>query len=77
MLRAEMKEKIAKQRVMIIVQAIFIAVIIINAISVTMLVKEKSYWQGYNDAYNTGQADGWQGCIEENNLYERYEKNEK
>lgn len=74
MLRAEMKEKIAKQKVVIAAQTILFVVIIIFA---TMLVKEKSYWQGYNDAYNTGQADGWQGCIEENNLYERYEKNEK
>lgn len=73
MLRVDMKEKIAKQRVMIITQAIMFVVIIILA---TMLIKEKSYWQGYNDAYNTGQADGWQGCIEENNLYERY-KNEQ
>ena len=74
MLRAEMKEKIAKQRIVIIAQTIMFVAIIILA---TMLVKEKSYWQGYNEAYNTGQADGWQGCIEENNLYERYEKNEK
>lgn len=33
---------------------------------------ERAYWEGYNDAYNTGTADGWQGCIEENNLYDRY-----
>lgn len=36
------------------------------------LVKERAYNEGYNDAYNTGLADGWQGCIEENNLYDRY-----
>lgn len=70
---ANMRTKIEKQRVMIITQAIFVVVIIINAISMIMLVREKSYWQGYNEAYNTGQADGWQSCIEENNLYERYE----
>lgn len=69
MLRVEMKKKIATQRVMIIMQTIMFGVIFILT---TMLVQEKSYWQGYNDAYNTGQADGWQGCIEENNLYERY-----
>lgn len=40
---------------------------------------ERAYWEGYNDAYNTAQAeyergtaDGWRGCIEENNLYDRY-----
>lgn len=34
--------------------------------------EERAYWEGYNDAYNTGTADGWRGCIEENNLYDRY-----
>ena len=40
---------------------------------------ERSYWNGYDDAYNSVQAeyergvgDGWRGCIEENNLYDRY-----
>lgn len=40
---------------------------------------ERAYWEGYNDAYNSVQAeyergvgDGWRGCIEENNLYDRY-----
>lgn len=70
---ANMRTKIAKQRVMIIMQAVMFVVIIILAI---MLAREKSYWQGYNDAYNTGQADGLQSCIEENNLHERY-KNEQ
>lgn len=37
------------------------------------LAREQAYNAGYNDGYNTGRADGWQGCIEENNLYERYE----
>lgn len=67
---ANMRTKIEKQRVVIMAQAVMFVVIIILA---TMLVREKSYWQGYNEAYNTGQADGWQSCIEENNLYGRYE----
>lgn len=37
------------------------------------LAREQAYNAGYNDGYNTGRADGWHGCIEENNLYERYE----
>lgn len=74
MLRIEMKEKIAKQRVMIVTQAVMFVVVIIL---VTMLVKEKSYWQGYNEAYDTGVKTGWQSCIEENNLYERYENGEQ
>lgn len=65
-----MRTKIAKQRVIIVMQTIMFVVIIILAI---MLVKEKSYWQGYNEAYDTGVKSGWQSCIEENNLYERYE----
>ena len=70
MLRAEMKEKIVKQRVIIVA-------LVVISILVTMLVREKSYWQGYNEAYNTGTKNGWQSCIEENNLYERYENGEQ
>lgn len=67
---ANMRTKIEKQRVVIMAQAVMFVVIIILA---TMLVREKSYWQGYNEAYDTGVESGWQSCIEENNLYERYE----
>lgn len=77
MLRIEMEDKIVKQRTIIITQAIFIATIIINAMSIFLLVKEKSYWQGYNEAYDTGTKNGWQSCIEENNLYEKYENGEQ
>ena len=70
MLRAEMKEKIVKQRVIIVA-------LVVISILVTMLVREKSYWQGYNEAYDTGMKNGWQSCIEENNLYERYENGEQ
>lgn len=77
MLIAEMKDKIETQRTIIITQAIFTAVIIINVMSIILLVKEKSYWQGYNEAYDTGTKNGWQSCIEENNLYERYENGEQ
>ena len=77
MLIAEMKDKIKTQRTIIITQAIFTAVIIINAMSIFLLVKEKSYWQGYNEAYDTGMKNGWQSCIEENNLYEKYENGEQ
>ena len=70
MLRAEMKEKIVKQRVIIVA-------LVVITILVTMLVREKSYWQGYNEAYDTGTKNGWQSCIEENNLYERYENGEQ
>lgn len=70
MTRLEMKREIKKNDVWKIT-AIIMTIAFLTAM--IMMAKEKSYWQGYNDAYNTGQADGWQGCIEENNLYERYE----
>lgn len=69
MLRVEMKEKIAKQRVTIVA----LMALVVISILVTILVREKSYWQGYNEAYDTGMKNGWQSCIEENNLYEKYE----
>lgn len=54
-------------------RTIAVASIVVASVLSIMLVRESSYNEGYNDAYNTGQADGWQGCIEENNLNERYE----
>lgn len=68
-----MRTKIEKQRVVIALVIMTIAFLVVTI----MLAKEKSYWRGYNEAYNTGQADGWQSCIEENNLYERYENGEQ
>ena len=43
-------------------------------VAIMKITSQKAYEEGYNDAYNTGQADGWQGCIEENNLYDRYKE---
>lgn len=55
-----------------------LALALVGALAVGLLI-ERSYWNGYNDAYNSVQAeyergvgDGWRGCIEENNLYYRY-----
>lgn len=43
------------------------------------LAYERGHNSGYNEGWNDGRADGveqgWQGCIEENNLYERYYEN--
>lgn len=40
------------------------------------LAYERGHNTGYNEGWNDGTAYGttssWQGCIEENNLYERY-----
>lgn len=57
-----------------------LAVLAVLAVGVAVgIAIERSYWNGYNDAYNSVQAeyergvgDGWRGCIEENNLYDRY-----
>lgn len=53
-------------------KAIAIIATIVATIVTLVLVHNTSYWQGYNEGYNTGTADGFQGCIEENNLYDRY-----
>lgn len=67
---SNMRTKIERQRVIIVA-------LVVISILVTILVREKSYWQGYNEAYDTGTKNGWQSCIEENNLYERYENGEQ
>ena len=36
------------------------------------LAYERGHNNGYNEGWNDGTAYGWQGCIEENNLYDRY-----
>ena len=50
-------------------------IIIVFVLSVG-LAYERGHNGGYNDGWNDGRADGidtgWRGCIEENNLYERY-----
>lgn len=58
----------------------WLALLALVAVGVAVgLMIERSYWNGYNDAYNTAQAeydrgvgDGWRGCVEENNLQDRY-----
>ena len=67
---SNMRTKIERQRVIIVA-------LVVISILVTMVVREKSYWQGYNEAYDTGTKNGGQSCIEENNLYERYENGEQ
>lgn len=69
MTRQELKREIKKAdawKIALVIMTIAFLVVTI------MLAKEKSYWQGYNEAYDTGVKSGWQSCIEENNLYERY-----
>lgn len=35
-------------------------------------VHAQAYAQGWSDGASDGTAQGWRGCIEENNLYYRY-----
>ncbi len=55
-----------------------IAPLVIVELAVVVLVLsiglayERGHNNGYNEGWNDGTAYGWQGCIEENNLYERY-----
>ena len=62
------------------VGALLALVLAVLAVGVAVgIAIERSYWNGYNEAYNSVQAeydrgvgDGWRGCIEENNLYDKY-----
>ena len=51
-------------------------VIVVLAVVVLVLSVGLAYERGHNngddEGWNDGTAYGWQGCIEENNLYERY-----
>ena len=55
-----------------------IAPLVIVGLAVVVLVLsvglayERGHNNGYDEGWNDGTAYGWQGCIEENNLYERY-----
>lgn len=62
--------------VAVVVGGLLLAVFILSV----GLAYERGHNGGYNDGWNDGRADGWsegynngwRGCIEENNLYERY-----
>ena len=51
--------------------AIIVLAIVVLVLSIG-LAYERGHNTGYNEGWNDGTAYGWQGCIEENNLYERY-----
>jgi len=59
----------SRKRIMaVVVGGLLLAVYILSV----GLAYERGHNSGYNDGWNDGTAYGWQGCIEENNLYERY-----
>lgn len=61
------------------VEIIIIAVLLVAVYILSVgLAYERGHNHGYNEGWNDGRADaveqGWRGCIEENNLYERYSR---
>lgn len=60
-----------QQQFNVLVVVLVIIVVAFNLVAVG-LAYERGHNNGYNEGWNDGTAYGWQGCIEENNLYERY-----
>lgn len=62
-----------KKMLAVVVGGLLLAVYILSV----GLAYERGHNSGYNEGWFDGKADGaeqgWRGCIEENNLYERYE----
>lgn len=52
-----------------VVVAVLVGLVFILSVG---LAYERGQNGGYNEGWNDGTAYGWRGCIEENNLYERY-----
>ena len=57
-----------KKMLAVVVGGLLLAVYILSV----GLAYERGHNNGYDEGWYDGRADGWQGCIEENNLYERY-----
>lgn len=69
--------KMSREKMWAVGSALLVAVLAIwVAVLSVGLAYERGHNSGYNEGWNDGRADGieqgWQGCIEENNLYERY-----
>lgn len=62
-----------KKSFVIVVVAVLVLAVYILSVG---LAYERGHNGGYNDGWNDGVAYaeswGWQSCIKENNLYERY-----
>ena len=61
------------RKIVAVVLAVLLGAVYILSVG---LAYERGHNSGYNEGWFDGRADGteqgWQGCIEENNLYERY-----
>ena len=64
----------SRKTIIAIVGGLLLAVYILSV----GLAWERGHNNGYNEGWYDGRADGveqgWRGCIEENNLYERYSR---
>lgn len=64
------------RRVAVGVGAVVAVLIVAVFVLAVGLAYERGHNSGYNDGWYDGKADdvdqGWRGCIEENNLYDRY-----
>lgn len=58
------------KRIMLAVLVILTGLVFVLSIG---LAYERGHNNGYNEGWHDGTAYGWQGCIEENNLYNRYD----
>lgn len=57
-------------KILLLVNGVLMLIIFLLGIG---LAYERGHNNGYNEGWNDGTAYGWQGCIEENNLYNRYD----
>lgn len=64
------------KRLMIGAGAVIAVLLVAVFVLAVGLAYERGHNGGYNDGWYDGRADGveqgWRGCIEENNLYDRY-----
>lgn len=65
-----------RNKIIIVMLAVLGGLVFILSVG---LAYERGHNSGYDEGWNDGTAFaeswGWQGCIEENNLYERYYEN--
>lgn len=63
------KREQEKNSILVVLLIILTGAVFVLAIG---LAHERGHNAGYGEGWNDGRADGWQGCIEENNLYKKY-----
>ena len=59
---------IMNRTLLVIIGVLTVAVLLLGV----GLAYERGHNNGYNEGWNDGTASGWQGCIEENDPYNKY-----